>query len=103
MTWDEFWSLNPYIINRIIDGYKDKQKETDFYLWLQGKYTYIAMSTVMANAFGKGKKVDYIEEPLLAHSEEKELTEEQKQVQRDLFMAQLNVMMANFEATNKKE
>lgn len=94
--------MNPYIIQRMAEGYEERQKETDFVAWLHGRYVYMAFATVMSNAFSKNSKAEYPNEPMLLSKSKAELSEDEKQIQRELFMAELQVMMQNFEATHPK-
>ena len=51
---------------------------------------------------GKKSKAEYIKEPILLKTFENDgLTEEEKQKQRELFVAKLQVMQTNFELSKK--
>lgn len=97
--------MNPYILHCIVMGYEEQRKEHDLIAWRNGRYNFIAFATVMHNAFSKNKSLDYPETPMSFEDrpKEKELSEEELQVQRELFMAQLLNMKTNFEITHPKE
>lgn len=74
--------------------------------WAYGRYTYIAIATVMNNAFGsKGKpQKSYPEEPILRKAlAEKEMTDEEKKKSIDAIFHRLEIMQLNFEQEKKKK
>ena len=68
-----------------------------------GNYGLSALIVAIDRCFGgKKSKAKYIKEPILSKScENAGLTEEEKQKQRELFVAKLQVMQTNFELSNK--
>ena len=73
------------------------------YMWW-GNYGISALIVAIDKCFG-GKKsnAEYIKEPILSKTFENDgLTEEEKQKQRELFVAKLQVMKTNFDLRNKE-
>ena len=103
-SYEEFGRMNPYIIRLIVKGEKEKQKHNvelqNALFHLQGQYFAEALLSTVGNMFsGKhSKKHKYPEKPFeLNNSDNKELTEEEIQKQRELFVAKLQTMKTNFE------
>lgn len=70
-----------------------------------GNYVISAFATVLDGCFnGKKAKTEYIKEPVLIsfENQNKELSEEEIQAQQMAFMAKLEIMKTNFDATHKK-
>lgn len=92
--------MNPHIIKLLLKGHEEKIKEKDYMVWLQGQYTLSAVSVAVEHCLaGRKAKSKYIKKPLLQELEEqnKPLTEEEIQRQRELFVAKLQAMKTNFE------
>lgn len=69
-----------------------------------GNYILSAVSVAIEHCLaGRKAKSKYINKPILEHMKEqrKELSEEELQRQRELFVAKLEVMKANFELNHK--
>ena len=68
-----------------------------------GNYGLSAVIVAIDRCFGgKKSKAKYIKEPILSKTfENAGLTEEEKQKQRELFVAKLQVMKTNFELSKK--
>ena len=68
-----------------------------------GNYGISALIVAIDKCFGgKKSKAEYIKEPILLKTFENDgLTEEEKQKQRELFVAKLQVMQTNFELSKK--
>lgn len=68
-----------------------------------GAYVQSAFSTSLSNAFNKRSKAKYLDKPIMKEMEEnnKELSEEELQKQRELFVAKLMAMQTNFELNHK--
>lgn len=67
VTWQEFWGMNPHIINCIRKGYEEKVREQDYlqYLWF-GNYGLSAVSVAVEHCLaGRKAKSKYIEKPIL--------------------------------------
>lgn len=82
-------------------------KEQDRMNWYLGQYFASALDATVCNSElwrKKGSKAhQYIEKPILLQIEEqnKPLSEDELQRQRELFVAKLEVMKANFELNHK--
>lgn len=74
MSYEEFWDGDAELPKFYRECYKLKQKKENELAWLQGMYTYVAMTTVMQNVFGKGEKKNYLTEPISLDG----VTEEEK-------------------------
>lgn len=85
-------------------AHKKKIEEQDVlqHLWW-GNYGVSALIVAIDRCFsGKKSKAKYIKEPILSKTFENDgLTEEEKQKQRELFVAKLQVMQTNFELSKK--
>lgn len=94
--------LEPYDM-----AYKKKIIEQDYlqHLWW-GNYGISALVFAVEHCLaGKKAKTKYIKNPVLQEIEEqnKPLSEEELQRQRELFVAKLEVMKANFELNQNKD
>lgn len=98
--------MTPKILSLIIEGRKQRIKEKteyDNYIsYIQGAYFADALKATVGNMFKKNnsKPYEYPKKPYDLN-EKKELTEEELQKQRELFVAKLQVMKANFELSRK--
>lgn len=93
------WSC-PADMEPYLKAHKEELKEKDYMAWLQGQYTLSAVSVAVEHCFaGRKAKSKYIKKPFLQELEEqnKSLTEEEIQRQRELFVAKLKAMKTNFE------
>ena len=85
-------------------AYKIQIKEQDMlqHMWW-GNYGISALIVAIDRCFsGKKSKAEYIKEPILSQTFKNDgLTEEEKQKQRELFVAKLQVMQTNFELSKK--
>lgn len=74
--------------------------------FFQGYYTFEAVSISLSNAFrGKGQKaIEYRKKPILTDIEEQNrpMTEDEIQKQRDLFVESLKTLKTNFDLAKKK-
>lgn len=106
ITWEQFWTLNPHIIMCMIKGHNERIKEEmdilNFISHLIGRYVADSILCTVGNMFsGKtAKKYKYPDKPYELNGD-KELTEEELQKQRELFVAKLMVMKSNFEINHK--
>ncbi len=104
MTKAEFMKSKPYELVSYTIADRIKQKRKDEELWLQGFYNLNAFSTVLANMFNKHSKAKYLDCPI-SHEKgekgEKQMSEEELQKQRELFVAKLIAMQKNFELNHK--
>ena len=83
------------------DAFKLRRKHIDEVSYAMGIYTYEAVGIAVGNAFrGKGQRpTEYLKQPLLSEYDQ---SEADKQRKRELFVAQLMAMKANFDI-HKKE
>lgn len=110
VTWQEFWEMNPHIIKCLIKGHREKVEQElqrqDYmqFLWW-GKYGISAVGFAVEHCFaGKKAKSKYVDKPVLKELEEqnKPMSEEELQKQRELFVAKLEIMKTNFELNHCK-
>lgn len=106
VSYDVFWHLNPTKLKPFQEAYRIKQENRDAEIWtFCGNYVLSAVITAV-DACLNGRKASskYIEKPLLKDriDERKEMTEEELQRQRELFVAKLLVMKTNFELNKSK-
>lgn len=92
--------LEPYDI-----AHRKKLEEQDYlqYMWW-GNYGISALGFAIEHCFnGKRAKSKFVDKPILKNIEEqnKPMTEEKLQRQRELFVAKLEVMKTNFELNHK--
>lgn len=105
VTWEEFWTLNPHIVKLLIKGHKEKVQEeleiANLIAFYQGQYNMFSLLATVGNMFsGKSsKKYEYPSKPFDLYK--KELTEDELQKQRELFVAKLMAMQTNFELNHK--
>lgn len=106
ISWEQFWTLNPHIIKILIKADSEKKKSemqtANIIAHLQGQYFIEGLMTTVGNMFsGKtAKKHKYPEKPYELYKN-KQLTEEDLQKQRELFVARLMAMQTNFELNHK--
>lgn len=84
VTWQEFWQMNPHIINCIQNGYKEKIKRQDYlqHAWW-GTYGLSAVAVAVEHAvFGEKAKSEYIKNAISLQDEnvEKGYKESQEEV-----------------------
>ena len=96
--------MNPRILKIYIEGYKnkiEKRLEYDNYIsYLSGVYVRDALASTVGNMFSKkgAKPIEYPKEPYPVTQSQQERNEEQEiERQRELFLAKLQAMQANFE------
>lgn len=98
IDWSSPADMKPYL-----KAHNEELKEKDYLAWLQGQYTLSAVSVAVEHCLaGRKAKSNYIKKPLLQELEEqnKPMTEEEIQRQRELFVAKLQAMKTNFELNN---
>ena len=97
----EFWTLNPHKVKLRIEAYNKKRKQEFDYdnalAHLSGVYIRDALLATVGNMFSKNASFEYPKKPYGAEDIERELTEKEKDEQRRLFVANLELMKANFE------
>lgn len=102
LTKDEFMHSTPKILEAYNKAYVIKMKEMDRLAWsFCGNYVMSAVVVSLeACLAGKKAKGKYIEAPMLERMGQ-DTDETKLQKQRELFVAQLEVMKANFELNKK--
>ena len=82
-----------------------KQKDNDMWMWF-GTYGLSAVSVAVEHCLaGKKAKSKYVDKPIAEHSllNDSEMTEEEIQKQRELFVAKLKIMQSNYELSHPKK
>lgn len=90
----------PKELEPFLEAHKKKELLKDEELWRMGLYVQAAVSVAVEhNLAGKKAKSKYLKKPLLQELKEKNkpMSEEELQRQRELFVANLEVMKTNFE------
>lgn len=79
VTYDEFWKMNPHIINILLEGHKLKMRMQDEQMWMFGIYIQSAVSVAIEkNLAGKKAKQKYIDKPIMQNIDEDDgLTQEE--------------------------
>lgn len=104
--WNDFWKTNPRIIRLLLNGHTEKQKQevkiANALFHLQGQYFAQAINSTVGNMFKKkgSKPHEYPQKPFDIGSQ-KDLSEEELQLQREAFMAGLLAMKANYELNHE--
>lgn len=105
MTEEEFWKSNPHKVNLRIKAFNKEEKRKYDYdnamAHLHGVYVRDALLCTVGNMFSK-EKFEYPKIPYGEEEIERELTEQEKQAQLDLFVANLESMKTNFEMNHPK-
>lgn len=105
VSWDDFWRMNPHIINLMIKGHKEKLKQIDFMNWISGQYMLSAvLVAVEKNLAGRKARAKYIKEPIMKQMEEQQEPRSEKDIQkkRELFVARLQAMKTNWDIEHGK-
>jgi hypothetical protein len=95
---EKFWDSTPFELEPYAKMDEMRQKREDQNMWVSGMYVYSAIGCVLAQALGNGDAT-YPSKPFTLSGDEN-LTEEEKQRERDALVAQLQVMQANFELSH---
>lgn len=98
--------MTPKELGYCVKGERIKQKIKDEEMWRMGIYVQAAVSVAVEhNLAGRKARSKYIEKPLLQEIEKKNapMTEDEIQRQRELFIAKMQAMQANFELNRKAE
>lgn len=106
VPYDTFWHLTPKKLNAFFKANKLKLKVQDEQMWLMGQYVLSAVSVAVEHCLaGRKAKSKYVKQPFTREVEEqnKPLTEEELQRQRELFVAKLEIMKTNFELNHKNQ
>lgn len=100
IDWSCPADLEPYA-----KAYELEMQHQDSQMYMMGMYNLSATSVAVEyNLAGRKARSKYIKKPLLQEFEEqnKPMSEEELQQQRELFVAKLQVMKTNFELNHKK-
>lgn len=102
MSSAEYWTDDPSLVRYFRKAYKIKQDEINTKAWLQGLYTYDAVSTALYNALrGKNQKAkEYAKQPYNFENKEKSEAEKAKEV--EIEQEKAAAWMENFVRINKK-
>lgn len=108
VPYNLFWHLTPKKIEAFKKAYELKRKIDDEKAYIQGIYTLkaleVSLSHLAAGFANKKSDAKYFDEPLLSGKNNNgELSEEEKQRQREAFVAMLETMKTNFELNHKKK
>lgn len=98
ISYDDFWHMNPHIIQIHIKAHKQWLQERNELAYIQGVYMRDAIESSICNGFrAKGSKpYEYPKEPYEFWGE-RELTEQEKDMQINQIFANLQLMKSNFE------
>lgn len=105
VSWDEFWRMNPRILSAIAEGYNQRFRNADCMNWINGQYTLAAVTVgVERNLAGRKSKSEYPKNPFFEEIEKqnKPLSDDELQKQRELFVERLKTMQSNFEISHGK-
>lgn len=105
VSWDEFWRMNPRILSAIAEGYNQRVRNADYMNWINGQYTLAAVTVgVERNLAGRKAKSEYPQNPFFEEIEKqnKPLSDDELQKQRELFVERLKTMQSNFEISRGK-
>lgn len=108
-TYNDFWQLNPRIINVMVEAYNESKKneirQANMLYHLEGKYFMDALLATVGNMFrGRGQKVfEYPDEPITLDFEYEKGLDMSDDADRDIalqrrnFVTQLNNMFRDLE------
>lgn len=102
MTADEFWYASPLLAKAYLEANKLKQRQRNEYAWLQGLYIYNAVGAVVKSALGsKGKKPEYLKEPVDLGLETEAEKEAEAQREREKIIANLTAWKKAWDKAHK--
>ena len=107
VSLEEFGKLNMKHIHYIANAYAEKQesefKIADVMAFIQGRYMVDALLCTVGNMFGgKNSKFEYPEQAYSMKGQEKELTQDEIEQQRQQFIATLQTMERNFNKNKER-
>ena len=103
MSYDEFYCKDHELVIAYREAYKDKRKQLNEDMWLQGLYVYQAVSRVapLLAPFAKQPKAEpYLDKPIPMFEKEKE---ESEQAVMDKGIAYMNAKMIEINKRFNKE
>lgn len=94
-------------IRAIANAYSEKIRDdfnmADTIAFVQGRYMVEALLCTVGNMFEKNANFKYPEQPYSTNNNERQLTENEIEEQRQQFIAALQTMQANFDLNKQKE
>lgn len=93
--------MTPKKIKPFEIAYKRKRKLEDERDWVLGQYILSAVSVSISHNFNKNSQAQYVKEPFFKNRVDEVSEEEWIEEQRQLFIAQMMTMEANFKANKK--
>lgn len=107
VSYELFMHLNPTKLKPFYEAHYRKMKMRDEEMWsVFGNYMISSLQVAIDRSFnGRKSKSKFIEYPILSKQNfaQEEFTEEELQRQREIFVAKLRAMKANFDINHKKE
>ena len=108
ISLDDFGKLTMRRIKIIANAYTEKLQDdfkiSDVMAFVQGRYMVEALLCTVGNMLGgKNTKFEYPERPYSMVDQEKELTEDEIERQREQFIAALQTMQHNFNINKEKQ
>lgn len=113
ITWDEFWNMNPRIVNAYKEGFRLKREEDNAFAYLQGVYFRDAIASTIGNVFKKkgAKAAEYPSKPYdlsEGATDDNEynsgaLTEAEKRRKTEMLFGTLRLMQANYELSKQQD
>lgn len=102
---EQFWHLNPYLLEPYYKAEKLKQEKTDNYLWMLGCYFYEGVSTALSNMFRKRgqKSHEFRSKPYTYEAKEanEELSQDEVVRKTEILFQMLTIKQHNFELEKK--
>lgn len=107
ISLDDFGKLTMRRMKIIAHAYSDKLEDdfkiADVSAFVQGRYIVEALLCTVGNMLGgKNTKFEYPEKPYSMANQERELTEDEIEQQRQQFIATLQTMQQNFNLNKEK-
>lgn len=91
MTPEQYWDDDYTLVIAYREAWKLRQRDKNYWLWLQGLYIHEAFGTVLSNAFAKAgtPPVKYLKEPIaLTETEIKERRERDERLAYETMLAE---------------
>lgn len=90
MSPEDYWHGDPELTAAYREAYRLRKEERNWEMWLQGLYIFHAVSIALSNAFGKGKKQEYMDKPLDIFPPTEEELEERREEEAQQLEKTLN-------------
>jgi len=105
MSYDEYWHSSPYRARFYLQAHKQKIKQKDEEMWMQGMYIYEALCDVspILHAFSKNgtKPLQYSNSPYLSKVSELQTKQEKEQEKKNAELV-ARVYFENWARNTKK-